>query len=145
MTVEIKNGGAPRDASSLTEGLVQHGLLGLLLLIVAVVVVVNERRVGEPLAVGRGPQQHHDHQQDGGEEQAPEGVVHPQVPPFLRGGGHAGRQKHTATESMAVARGSGHTHRLAVDQLEDLCGPDDEHDGGCGRRRSNVASSLINF
>lgn len=38
-----------------------------------------------PLAVGRRPQQDHDHQQNGGEEQTPEGIVHPQVPPPLRG------------------------------------------------------------
>lgn len=36
-----------------------------------------------PLAVSGGPQQHHDHQQNGGEQETPEGIIYPQVPPTL--------------------------------------------------------------
>lgn len=102
----------------LTKSLVQHGLLGLFLL----VIVVNQRRMGKPerehnlksnnhwrsqvvrpgslpapgrlspLVVGRGPQQHHDHQQNGGEQETPEGVVHPEVPPTLWKGWEWGKK-----------------------------------------------------
>lgn len=60
-----------------------------------------------PLAVGRRPQQDHDHQQNGGEEQTPEGIVHPQVPPPLRGGKRirhcrANKKKQPSPNSIAT-------------------------------------------
>lgn len=104
-----------------------------------------------PLAVRRGPQQHHDHQQDGGEQQAPEGVVYPQVPPSLwkrsdtetlviRLAVHSSLCKQD-TKTQTTTQHSIHprkqTDRLAVDQLEDFGGPDDEYDGSCAHKVNN--------
>ncbi|TNN51068.1 Activin receptor type-1 [Liparis tanakae] len=44
------------------------------------VVCVEQQK---PFLPNRRPQQHHDDQQNGGEQETPEGIVYPQVPPTL--------------------------------------------------------------
>lgn len=93
----------PQREKVLTESFVHHGLL---LLFLALLVhqraegvpaphrrrvqrqikgrrETEDRRKTPPLVIGRRAPQEHDDQQDGGEQEAPEGVVDPQFPPVL--------------------------------------------------------------
>lgn len=100
-------GAARRKFRLLTESLVHHGLLLLLLALFVQQGAegvpdgdarrhVNPAQTQEaepapddpssPLVIGRRSPQEHDDQQDGGEQEAPEGVVDPQLPPVLREG-----------------------------------------------------------
>lgn len=153
-----------REASQkqvLTESFVHHGLL---LLFLAVFVhqgaegvpapdrrggqrqntgrgTTEERRKTAPLVVGGRPPQEHDDQQDGGEQEAPEGVVDPELPPVLWTETSALYQQiqvQTASRLHALVplrsswkqSGDAGTHGLAHGQSDGLGGPNDENDRG---------------
>lgn len=92
-----------------------------------------------PLVISWWPPQEHDDQQDHGEQETPEGIINPELPPVLHTHSHITAALTTIFFTGAFFFLITRTHRQTFGHLKNLCGPDDEDDWSWKNKENHMS------